>query len=100
MPPQFADKSARATRRCRAALGLAGSRTRSHTRIAWFDQIPKDRASGLEIVLEAEHGKSNRTRFRAGKADHTDAPASGRGGDGNDGVVKVHGKIVAGRTTI
>jgi hypothetical protein len=42
-------------------------------------------------VLEAEHGSGYVARFGAGQADNAYAAATGRGGDGDDGVIEIHG---------
>jgi hypothetical protein len=58
-------------------------------------QFSEDGVSGIKIVFQAQHRERNFPCIRAGETDHPDAPASGRSGDGDDGVVEVHRKIVA-----
>jgi len=47
-------------------------------------------------VLQAQHRESDLLSAGAGESDYTDAAASGGSGNGDNGVVEVHGKIVAG----
>jgi hypothetical protein len=83
---------------CRALLGLDGSKTRPHTSTAGFYDFPEDNPSGFEIMFQAKHRQGDGARFWASEADDTDTTATGRSGDGDDGVVEVHGEIVdAGR---
>ena len=51
-------------------------------------------------MSEPQHGRGNRFRFRTCEPHHADAAASGRGGDGNDGVVEVHRDILSGPSSI
>jgi len=48
-------------------------------------------------MLEAEHRQCNLPRSPPRNADHADAAASGRGCDGDNCVIEVHGPIVAGK---
>jgi len=41
-------------------------------------------------VREAQHGTGNSARIRPRYSHHANAATSGRRGDGDDGVVKVH----------
>ena len=70
----------------RAALCFADRSVRA-TRI---DQFAEDRAAWFEFMPQPQHGCGDRAGFRTGQAHHADAAASGRCGDGNDGVVEVH----------
>ena len=45
-------------------------------------------------MREAQHRRSDGGRFRAGETHHADAAAARGSGDGNDGVVEVHGEII------
>ncbi len=47
-------------------------------------------------MLQAQHGSGDAARLWSGEADYANPAAAGRRGDGDDGVVKVHGEIVAG----
>ena len=47
-------------------------------------------------MLQAQHGSSDAARLRTGDAHNPDAATARRRGDGDDGVVEVHGEIVAG----
>jgi len=49
-------------------------------------------------MLEAQHRFSDGAGLRSRQAHNADATASSRGGNGDDGVVKVHARIVAGKT--
>ena len=60
-----------------------------------FDQIAGDGSTGFQRLLETQHGRGNGARFRTGQADYADAAASGRGGDGDDGVIQIHTNILA-----
>ena len=71
---------------------LAGGGARA-TRVY---QFAENCAARLQILLEAKQGQGDRLRVRSGEANHTDSTPSGRSGNGDDGVVEVHGKIVAG----
>jgi hypothetical protein len=64
-------------------------------RTTWFDKLSEHRSSGLEIMLQSQHGSDDAERFRSGETDDANPAASGRRGNGDDGVVKVHGEIVA-----
>ena len=61
----------------------------------WFDELSEHGSSRLKIVFQTQHGLSDAARFRSGEADDADPAAAGRRGDGDDGIVKVHGEIVA-----
>lgn len=58
-------------------------------------QLPENGPPSLEFMLEPQHGQRNLFRLWAGQTHHADAAASGRRGDGNDGVVEVHEAILA-----
>ena len=49
-------------------------------------------------MLEAQHRFSDGASLRSRQAHNADATVSSRGGNGDDGVVKVHARIVAGKT--
>ena len=71
---------------------------------SWHGSISsaKDCASRLQIMFEPQHWLCDFRRRGPGDADHANAAAAGRRGDGNDRVVEVHGAIVAvklGQTT-
>jgi len=63
--------------------------------ITWLYNLSEHRSTGLEIVFQAQHGSGNAARFGSGEPDYANPAATGRGGDGDDRVVKVHGEIVA-----
>ena len=64
-----------------------------------LDQHAEACPSGLELapLIQPQHGRCDRCRLRSRKPHHAQAAASGRGSDGHDGIVKVHGLIVAKR---
>jgi len=68
-PQAFADKSVRAT---------------------LVDQLAEDGSAMFEIMLQVEHGPGYGSRFGTRQADYTDSAATGRSGDGDDGVVEIH----------
>ena len=49
-------------------------------------------------MLEAQHRFRDGAGLRSRQAHNAEATASSRGGNGDDGVVKVHARIVAGKT--
>jgi hypothetical protein len=57
-----------------------------------FDQFTEHGSAGFQRVLEAQHGLGNLACFGAGKTNNTNAAASGRSGNGDDGVVEIHEK--------
>lgn len=63
----------------------------------WFNQLSEYRLSGFEIVLQAKHRQHDYFRVGASEADHADATTAGRCGDGDDGIVEIHGEIVIGK---
>ena len=83
----------------RGALALAGvfaGEGARATRI-WFNQLSEHGAARLKVVFETEHRHRDTLGFRAGQTHHTNPTAPGRSGDGHDGVIKVHRKILARR---
>jgi len=61
-----------------------------------FNEFPKHSTSRFKLALQPQHGLRDFPRTRSGKPHHTNTAAPGRSGDGDDGVVEVHGAIVAG----
>ena len=55
-----------------------------------FDQLSEHGPPGFQRVLESQHGLGDLACFGAGQADNANSAASGRGGDGDNGVVEVH----------
>ena len=82
---------------CGKGLGVRGGLLAGESPTAtWFDKLSKHRSSWLEIMFQAQHGSSDAARLWSAEADYANPAAAGRRGDGDDGVVKVHGEIVAG----
>ena len=67
--------------------------------VGGIDQLAEVRAAGFELVImrQPQHGTRDVARLRSGQPHHADASASRRRGNGDDGVVEVHGRIVVGR---
>src|SRR5271157_4266402 len=65
----------------------------------WLDQLTEVCMSRFEVVSmgQPQHGTSDAARLGAREAHYSNAAATKRSGDGNDGVVEMHGKIVADR---
>ena len=82
-----------------SVMGPAGG-SRSHTtcrfhktcrsHIRWLNKFAEKGVVGLERVLELQQRFGDGARVGAGETDDADPAASGRGGDGDDGVVEVH----------
>ena len=75
---------------CRALRG------RPHGFIGGFNQFSEYGVAGFEIVFQAQHGQGDFLCVRPGETDYADASSTGRRSDGDDSVVEVHWKIVAG----
>ena len=59
-----------------------------------LDELGEGGAARFQGAREAEHGLSDGAGLGAGQAHDPDAGAAGRGGDGDDGVVQVHARIL------
>src|SRR5262245_10087268 len=57
---------------------------------SWLDQLGKDGAARLKLVLEPQQRSRNRAHLGTGETHYADAAASRRRGHGDDGVVKIH----------
>jgi hypothetical protein len=55
-----------------------------------FDEFTKNRPARFEVMTQAQQRFANSSRFWTGKAHNPDPPATGRRGDGDDSVVKIH----------
>ena len=60
---------------------------------SWGHQFGEGGALRFEVVLETEQRSGDGARLRPGKADDAEAAASGRSGDGDDGVVEGHRSV-------
>ena len=76
-----------------AAAGFPAGEGARPTR---FHQFSKHRSPGFKLVLQAQHGRGDGACLRASDAHNPDAASARRSGNGDDGVVEVHGEIVAG----
>src|SRR5215472_18844292 len=52
--------------------------------------LAKHGTSGGKLMLQPQHGTADHPGFRPGKADHSNAAATWRRGNRDDGVVEVH----------
>jgi hypothetical protein len=59
-----------------------------------LDQFSEHGASGLQIMLEPQHGKYDGAGFGPGQAHNANAATPRWRGDGDDGVVEIHSRIV------
>ena len=63
-------------------------------RATWFDQFAENGVTGFEIMLQAKHGCGDVARVRTREANYANSAAACERGDGDDGVVEIHDKIL------
>src|SRR5258708_25867900 len=61
-----------------------------HSRRLGFNKFSQHCSPRFEIMLEAQHGQNNAPCLRTSDADDTNAAATRRRGDGDDGIVEIH----------
>ncbi len=77
-----------------AGLGWAGGDTCPYAvRVLGSINSPKMARPGSRSCFKSQHGQRDWLGFGAGQAHYADAAASGRSGDGDDGVVKIHDRL-------
>ena len=66
----------------------------------WFHKLSKHRSTGFKFMLQAQHGGGKGSCLGPSDAHNTDAATAGRSRHSDNGVVEVHGEIVAGEGSL